>query len=42
MIHGAGKRLVVDPKSRDFRRYAGADLLTPNAGAGRGHRPWRG
>lgn len=29
-IHGAGKRLIVDPKSRDFRRYAGADLLTPN------------
>jgi D-beta-D-heptose 7-phosphate kinase / D-beta-D-heptose 1-phosphate adenosyltransferase len=32
MIHGAGKRLVVDPKSRDLRRYAGADLLTPNRG----------
>jgi D-beta-D-heptose 7-phosphate kinase/D-beta-D-heptose 1-phosphate adenosyltransferase len=32
MIHGAGKRLIVDPKSRDFRRYAGADLLTPNRG----------
>lgn len=31
-IHGAGKRLVVDPKSRDFRRYTGADLLTPNRG----------
>ncbi len=31
-IHGAGKRLVVDPKSRDLRRYAGADLLTPNRG----------
>ncbi len=31
-IHGAGKRLIVDPKSRDFRRYAGADLLTPNRG----------
>ena len=30
MVHGAGKRLLVDPKSRDFRRYAGADLLTPN------------
>jgi len=29
-IHGAGKRLIVDPKSRNFRRYAGADLLTPN------------
>jgi D-beta-D-heptose 7-phosphate kinase/D-beta-D-heptose 1-phosphate adenosyltransferase len=29
-IHGAGKRLIVDPKSRDFSRYAGADLLTPN------------
>jgi D-beta-D-heptose 7-phosphate kinase/D-beta-D-heptose 1-phosphate adenosyltransferase len=30
--HGAGKRLIVDPKSRDLRRYAGADLLTPNRG----------
>ncbi len=29
-IHGAGKKLIADPKSRDFRRYAGADLLTPN------------
>ncbi|MEA2779852.1 MAG: D-beta-D-heptose 7-phosphate kinase / D-beta-D-heptose 1-phosphate adenosyltransferase [Rhodospirillaceae bacterium] len=29
-VHGAGKRLIVDPKSRDFGRYAGADLLTPN------------
>jgi len=32
MVHGAGKRLIVDPKSKDFRRYAGADLLTPNQG----------
>jgi len=31
-IHGAGKRLIVDPKSRDLKRYAGADLLTPNRG----------
>jgi len=29
-VHGAGKRLIADPKSRDFARYAGADLLTPN------------
>ncbi len=27
----AGKPVVVDPKSRDFRRYAGADLITPNS-----------
>lgn len=27
----AGKPVVVDPKSRDFRRYAGASFLTPNA-----------
>ncbi|QQS15058.1 MAG: D-glycero-beta-D-manno-heptose 1-phosphate adenylyltransferase [Rhodospirillales bacterium] len=27
----AGKRVVVDPKGRDFTLYAGADLLTPNA-----------
>jgi len=26
----AGKPLVVDPKSRDFRRYDGASVLTPN------------
>ncbi len=26
----AGKPVVVDPKSRDFRRYAGATLITPN------------
>ena len=30
VVHGAGKRLIADPKSRDFSRYAGADLLTPN------------
>lgn len=28
----AGATVVVDPKSRDFGRYAGADLLTPNLG----------
>ena len=26
----AGRRVVVDPKGRDFSRYAGADLITPN------------
>lgn len=26
----AGRPVVVDPKSRDFRRYAGATLITPN------------
>ncbi|CAN0575668.1 unnamed protein product, partial [Laminaria digitata] len=26
----AGKPVVVDPKSRDFSRYAGASLITPN------------
>ncbi|MGN6389851.1 MAG: D-glycero-beta-D-manno-heptose-7-phosphate kinase [Burkholderiaceae bacterium] len=26
----AGKRILVDPKGNDFRRYAGASLLTPN------------
>ena len=25
-----GKRVVVDPKGRDFRRYRGASLITPN------------
>ena len=26
----AGRRVVVDPKGRDYSRYAGADLVTPN------------
>lgn len=26
----AGKEVIVDPKSRDFARYAGATVLTPN------------
>jgi D-beta-D-heptose 7-phosphate kinase/D-beta-D-heptose 1-phosphate adenosyltransferase len=26
----AGKPVIVDPKSRDFTRYAGASLITPN------------
>jgi D-beta-D-heptose 7-phosphate kinase/D-beta-D-heptose 1-phosphate adenosyltransferase len=26
-----GKPVIVDPKSRDFGRYAGADLITPNS-----------
>jgi D-beta-D-heptose 7-phosphate kinase/D-beta-D-heptose 1-phosphate adenosyltransferase len=26
----AGKPVIADPKSRDFRRYHGVDLLTPN------------
>jgi rfaE bifunctional protein kinase chain/domain len=25
-----GKRVIVDPKGKDYRRYAGASLLTPN------------
>ncbi|SNR94566.1 MULTISPECIES: bifunctional D-glycero-beta-D-manno-heptose-7-phosphate kinase/D-glycero-beta-D-manno-heptose 1-phosphate adenylyltransferase HldE [unclassified Azospirillum] len=27
---GAGKQVIVDPKGRDFARYRGADLVTPN------------
>lgn len=27
---GAGKQVIVDPKGRDFGRYRGADLVTPN------------
>ena len=27
-----GKPVLVDPKGEDYRRYAGADLLTPNRG----------
>ncbi|CAH0281615.1 D-glycero-beta-D-manno-heptose-7-phosphate kinase [Roseomonas sp. CECT 9278] len=26
----AGRRVVVDPKGRDYARYAGADIVTPN------------
>jgi D-beta-D-heptose 7-phosphate kinase / D-beta-D-heptose 1-phosphate adenosyltransferase len=29
-ITAAGKRVIVDPKSRDFTTYAGAFLITPN------------
>ena len=28
----AGKRVLVDPKGTDFRRYRGASLITPNLG----------
>ncbi len=28
--HAAGRMVVVDPKGRDYSRYAGADLVTPN------------
>ncbi|WP_198372795.1 D-glycero-beta-D-manno-heptose-7-phosphate kinase [Roseomonas rosulenta] len=28
--HSAGRRVVVDPKGRDYARYAGADIVTPN------------
>ncbi|WP_457852423.1 D-glycero-beta-D-manno-heptose-7-phosphate kinase [Sabulicella rubraurantiaca] len=31
MARAAGVPCLVDPKGRDFGRYAGADLLTPNA-----------
>ncbi|WP_456314417.1 D-glycero-beta-D-manno-heptose-7-phosphate kinase [Sabulicella glaciei] len=31
MARAAGVPCLVDPKGRDFARYAGADLLTPNA-----------
>ena len=28
--HAAGRPVVVDPKGRDYARYAGADVITPN------------
>jgi D-beta-D-heptose 7-phosphate kinase/D-beta-D-heptose 1-phosphate adenosyltransferase len=28
--HAAGKRVIADPKNRDFRRYRGVDVLKPN------------
>ncbi len=30
LARAAGKPVLVDPKGSDYRRYAGADLLTPN------------
>ena len=30
IAHRHGMRVVVDPKGRDFVRYSGADLITPN------------
>jgi D-beta-D-heptose 7-phosphate kinase/D-beta-D-heptose 1-phosphate adenosyltransferase len=30
LAHAAGRRVVVDPKGRDYGRYAGADVITPN------------
>ncbi|APE30906.1 bifunctional heptose 7-phosphate kinase/heptose 1-phosphate adenyltransferase [Halomonas aestuarii] len=32
LIRGAGKRVLVDPKGSDFRRYRGASVITPNLG----------
>jgi D-beta-D-heptose 7-phosphate kinase/D-beta-D-heptose 1-phosphate adenosyltransferase len=31
LARARGRPVLVDPKSRDFGRYAGADLLTPNS-----------
>jgi D-beta-D-heptose 7-phosphate kinase/D-beta-D-heptose 1-phosphate adenosyltransferase len=28
--HAAGKRVIVDPKGNNYRRYRGADVITPN------------
>lgn len=30
MVRAAGKKVLIDPKGRDFSRYAGATILTPN------------
>ena len=30
MVRAAGKRVLVDPKGSDFRRYRGASVVTPN------------
>ncbi|PAU77391.1 bifunctional D-glycero-beta-D-manno-heptose-7-phosphate kinase/D-glycero-beta-D-manno-heptose 1-phosphate adenylyltransferase HldE [Halomonas salipaludis] len=30
LVRGAGKRVLVDPKGNDFRRYRGASVITPN------------
>lgn len=30
VVHSSGKPLIVDPKGRDFSRYKGASIITPN------------
>jgi D-beta-D-heptose 7-phosphate kinase/D-beta-D-heptose 1-phosphate adenosyltransferase len=30
MSRGAGKKVLVDPKGKDYKRYAGAHVITPN------------
>ncbi|KXS37127.1 MAG: D-beta-D-heptose 7-phosphate kinase / D-beta-D-heptose 1-phosphate adenosyltransferase [Halomonadaceae bacterium T82-2] len=32
MVRAAGKRVLVDPKGSDFRKYRGASVITPNLG----------
>jgi D-beta-D-heptose 7-phosphate kinase/D-beta-D-heptose 1-phosphate adenosyltransferase len=32
LARGAGKAVVVDPKGRDYERYRGASVITPNRG----------
>ena len=32
MARAAGRPVLVDPKGRDYRRYAGASVITPNRG----------
>jgi rfaE bifunctional protein kinase chain/domain len=32
LARGAGKPVLIDPKGRDFSRYAGASVITPNRG----------
>lgn len=32
LIRASGKRVLVDPKGGDFRRYRGASVITPNLG----------
>ncbi|SHE71552.1 D-beta-D-heptose 7-phosphate kinase / D-beta-D-heptose 1-phosphate adenosyltransferase [Modicisalibacter ilicicola DSM 19980] len=32
LVRAAGKRVLVDPKGSDFRRYRGASVITPNLG----------
>jgi D-beta-D-heptose 7-phosphate kinase / D-beta-D-heptose 1-phosphate adenosyltransferase len=30
VARGLGRKVIVDPKGADYRRYAGADIITPN------------
>jgi rfaE bifunctional protein kinase chain/domain len=43
LARAAGKPALVDPKGRDFSRYAGASVITPNRNElAQAYAPWQG